>query len=98
MKPVLLVLNLQVPAHLQQMAQTFPDFDVIYEPEVDRADAAIAEYGARVQCVCTVGATGLMCRVAPQEAPVPLSGLMRYHVLWDQIREVPSASPALTAG
>ncbi len=59
MKPVLLVLNLQVPAHLQQMAQTFPDFDVIYEPEVDRADAAIAEYGARVQCVCTVGATGL---------------------------------------
>lgn len=59
MKPVLLVLNLQVPAHLQQMAQTFPDFDVVYAPEPDQAEAAIAEHGARVQCVCTVGASGL---------------------------------------
>lgn len=59
MKPVLLVLNLQVPAHLQQMAQTFPDFDVVYAPEPDQAETAIAEHGARVQCVCTVGASGL---------------------------------------
>lgn len=59
MKPVLLVLNLQVPAHLQQMAQTFPDFDVVYAPEPDQAEAAIAEHGAHVQCVCTVGASGL---------------------------------------
>ena len=59
MKPALLVLNLQVPAHLQQMKQTFPDFDVIYAPEADQAEAAIAEHGARVQCVCTIGSTGL---------------------------------------
>ncbi|PIG07535.1 2-hydroxyacid dehydrogenase [Comamonas sp. 26] len=59
MKPVLLVLNLQVPAHLEQMVQTFPDFDVIYAPEADQAEAAIAANGARVQCVCTIGATGL---------------------------------------
>ena len=59
MKPVLLVLNLQVPAHLEQMVQTFPDFDVIYAPEADQAEAAIAAHGARVQCVCTIGATGL---------------------------------------
>ena len=59
MKPVLLVLNLQVPAHLLQMAQAFPDFEVIYAPEADQAEAAIAEHGARVQCVCTIGATGL---------------------------------------
>ena len=59
MKPVLLVLNLQVPAHLEQMVQTFPDFDVIYAPEADQAEAAIAAHGAHVQCVCTIGATGL---------------------------------------
>ncbi|UUE92234.1 hypothetical protein MJ608_14905 [Comamonas thiooxydans] len=59
MKPALLVLNLQVPAHLQQMEQTFADFDVIYAPEADQAEAAIAAHGARVQCVCTIGATGL---------------------------------------
>ncbi len=59
MKPVLLVLNLQVPAHLRQMAQTFPDFDVIYAPEADQAEAAIAAHGACVQCVCTIGASGL---------------------------------------
>ncbi|MEG2976731.1 MAG: 2-hydroxyacid dehydrogenase [Comamonas sp.] len=59
MKPALLVLNLQVPAHLQQMVQTFPDFDVIYAPEADQAEAAIAAHGAHVQCVCTIGATGL---------------------------------------
>jgi lactate dehydrogenase-like 2-hydroxyacid dehydrogenase len=59
MKPVLLVLNLQVPAHLHQMEQTFPKFDVIYAPEADQAEAAIAAHGARVQCVCTIGASGL---------------------------------------
>ena len=59
MKPVLLVLNLQVPVHLEQMVQTFPDFDVIYAPEADQAEAAIAAHGAHVQCVCTIGATGL---------------------------------------
>ena len=59
MKPALLVLNLQVPAHLQQMEQTFADFDVIYAPEADQAEAAIAAHGTRVQCVCTIGATGL---------------------------------------
>ena len=59
MKPVLLVLNLQVPAHLLQMAQAFPDFDVIYAPEAEQAEAAIAEHGERVRSVCTIGATGL---------------------------------------
>ena len=59
MKPVLLVLNLQVPAHLRQMGQTFSNFDVIYAPEADQAEAAIAAHGARVQCVCTIGASGL---------------------------------------
>ena len=59
MKPALLVLNLQVPAHLQQMAQTFPDYEVIYAPEADLCEAAIAAHGARVQCVCTIGSTGL---------------------------------------
>jgi hypothetical protein len=32
---------------------------VIYAPEADQAEAAIAAHGARVQCVCTIGATGL---------------------------------------
>lgn len=59
MKPVLLVLNLQLPAHLEQMAQSFPDFEVVYAPEVGQAEAAIAAHGARVQSVCTIGATGL---------------------------------------
>ncbi|MEG2050318.1 MAG: 2-hydroxyacid dehydrogenase, partial [Comamonas sp.] len=59
MKPALLVLNLQVPAHLEQMKQTFPDFDVLYAPEADQAEAAIAAHGERVQAVCTIGATGL---------------------------------------
>lgn len=59
MKPALLVLNLQVPAHLEQMAQSFPDFDVIYAPEPEQGEAAIAAHGARVQSVCTIGATGL---------------------------------------
>ena len=59
MKPVLLVLNLQVPAHLQQMAQSFPDFEVVYAPDAEQAEAAIAAHGARVHCVCTIGATGL---------------------------------------
>ena len=59
MKPVLLVLNLQVPAHLEQMKQTFPDFDVVYAPEAAEAEAAIAAHGERVQAVCTIGATGL---------------------------------------
>ncbi|GGH53103.1 2-hydroxyacid dehydrogenase [Comamonas phosphati] len=59
MKPVLLVLNFQTEAHLHQMAQSFPDFDVVYAPDADQAEAAIAGHGARVRSVCTIGATGL---------------------------------------
>lgn len=73
MKPVLLVLNLQVPAHLRQMEQTFPNFDVIYAPEADQAEAAIAAHGARVQCVCTIGASGLS---AAQMQRMPLLTLV----------------------
>ena len=69
MKPALLVLNLQVPAHLEQMAHSFPDFDVLYAPEADQCEAAIAADGARVQAVCTIGATGLSAAQNAAHAP-----------------------------
>jgi lactate dehydrogenase-like 2-hydroxyacid dehydrogenase len=59
MKPVLLVLNFQTEAHLRQMAQGFPDFEVVYAPDAAQCEAAIAAHGARVRSVCTIGATGL---------------------------------------
>ncbi|MEX8192640.1 2-hydroxyacid dehydrogenase [Comamonas guangdongensis] len=59
MKPVLLVLNFQTEAHLHQMAQSFPDFELIYAPDAEQAEAAIAVHGARVRSICTIGATGL---------------------------------------
>ena len=41
------------------MAQSFAQFDLVYAPDAAQCEAAIARDGARVQCVCTIGSTGL---------------------------------------
>lgn len=59
MKPVLLILSFLTDAHRQQLAQSFPDHDLVYEADASLRDAVVAEHGQRVQTVLTVGATGL---------------------------------------
>ena len=56
MKPVLLALMFLSEEHRAQMAQSF---EVIYAPDAAQAASAIAEHGARVRVVLTIGATGL---------------------------------------
>ena len=56
MKPVLLALMFLSEEHRAQMAQSF---EVIYAPDATQAASAIAEHGARVRVVLTIGATGL---------------------------------------
>lgn len=56
MKPVLLALMFLSEEHRAQMAQSF---EVIYAPDAAQAASAIAEHGARVTVVLTIGATGL---------------------------------------
>jgi lactate dehydrogenase-like 2-hydroxyacid dehydrogenase len=59
MQPALLVLNFNTEAHLHQMAQAFPSFDLLYAPDASQCEAAIATHGARVQAVLTIGSIGL---------------------------------------
>ncbi|MDR0225215.1 MAG: 2-hydroxyacid dehydrogenase [Burkholderiaceae bacterium] len=59
MQPALLVLNFNTEAHLHQMAQAFPSFDLLYAPDARLCEAAIAEHGERIQSVLTIGSTGL---------------------------------------
>lgn len=56
MKPQLLVLHGLTEGHRAQLAQTL---DLIYAPTPAERAAAVAEHGARVQIVLTIGATGL---------------------------------------
>ncbi|CAN7229215.1 2-hydroxyacid dehydrogenase [Acidovorax sp. LjRoot194] len=56
MKPVLLALMFLSEEHRAQMAQSF---EVIYAPDAAQAAAAMAEHGARITVVLTIGATGL---------------------------------------
>ena len=59
MQPALLVLNFNTEAHLRQMAQAFPSFDLLYAPDAAQCEAAIAEHGTRIQAVLTIGSIGL---------------------------------------
>ncbi|WP_338498335.1 2-hydroxyacid dehydrogenase [Delftia tsuruhatensis] len=59
MQPALLVLNFNSEAHLRQMAQAFPSFDLLYAPDAAQCEAAIAEHGTRIQAVLTIGSIGL---------------------------------------
>lgn len=59
MQPALLVLNFNTEAHLRQMAQAFPSFELLYAPDAAQCEAAIAEHGTRVQAVLTIGSIGL---------------------------------------
>ncbi|CAC9692014.1 Glyoxylate/hydroxypyruvate reductase B [Delftia tsuruhatensis] len=59
MQAVLLVLNFNADAHLRQMAQAFPDFELIYAPDAAQGEVAIAAHGARIQAVLTIGSIGL---------------------------------------
>ena len=54
--PVSLVLHVVADEHLAQLAQ---HFEVIYAPDAAQAAAAIAQQGARVHTVLTIGAIGL---------------------------------------
>jgi lactate dehydrogenase-like 2-hydroxyacid dehydrogenase len=54
MKPVLLALMFLSEEHRAQMAQAF---EVIYAPDAAQAASAIAEHGARITVVLTIGAT-----------------------------------------
>ena len=56
MKPVLLALMFLSEEHRAQMAQSF---ELVYAPDAAQAAAAIAEHGARITVVLTIGATGL---------------------------------------
>ena len=56
MKPVLLALMVLSEEHRAQMAQSF---ELVYAPDAAQAAAAIAEHGARITVVLTIGATGL---------------------------------------
>lgn len=56
MKPVLLALMFLSEEHRAQMAQSF---ELVYAPDAAQAAAAIAEQGARITVVLTIGATGL---------------------------------------
>lgn len=59
MQPALLVLNFNAEGHLRQMAQAFPSFDLLYAPDASQCEAALAEHGARIQAVLTIGSIGL---------------------------------------
>ncbi|MDX4952463.1 2-hydroxyacid dehydrogenase [Delftia acidovorans] len=59
MQPALLVLNFNAEGHLRQMAQAFPSFDLLYTPDASQCEAALAEHGARIQAVLTIGSIGL---------------------------------------
>ena len=59
MQPALLVLNFNTEAHLRQMAQAFPSFELLYAPDAAQCEAAIAEHGTRIQAVLTIGSIGL---------------------------------------
>ena len=59
MQPALLVLNFNTEAHLRQMAQAFPSFDLLYAPDASQCEATLAEHGARIQAVLTIGSIGL---------------------------------------
>ena len=56
MKPTLLAITQLTDEHRAQIAQAF---DLLYAPEPDEAQAAIARDGARVQAVLTIGSVGL---------------------------------------
>lgn len=56
MKPVLLALMFLSEEHRAQMAQSF---ELVYAPDAAQATTAIAEHGARITVVLTIGATGL---------------------------------------
>lgn len=59
MQPALLVLNFNAEGHLRQMAQAFPSFDLLYAPDASQCEATLAEHGARIQAVLTIGSIGL---------------------------------------
>jgi lactate dehydrogenase-like 2-hydroxyacid dehydrogenase len=54
--PVLLVLHVLSDEHITQLAQ---HFEVIYAPDAVQSAQALAEHGARIHTVLTVGAIGL---------------------------------------
>ena len=56
LKPVLLVLHVLSEAHRDQLAQ---HFEVLYAPDAQQCAQAIAEHGAQVEVVLTIGAIGL---------------------------------------
>eukprot|EP01041_Mallomonas_annulata_P019802 gene19802-39310_t len=55
MKPVLLALMFLSEEHRAQMAQSF---ELVYAPDAAQATTAIAEHGARITVVLTIGAAG----------------------------------------
>ena len=56
LKPVLLVLHVLSEAHRDQLAQ---HFEVLYAPDAQQCAQAIAQHGAQVEVVLTIGAIGL---------------------------------------
>lgn len=55
-KPVLLILHVLAPEHRAQLAQ---HFELVYAPDAAQCAAAIAQHGARIELVLTIGAIGL---------------------------------------
>jgi len=57
MKPLLLVLN---PLSADSLAQIGAGLDVLYAPDAAQRAAAVAEHGARIRAVLTIGTIGLI--------------------------------------
>ena len=58
-QPLLLILSNVEQHHRDQLAAQLPTLGQIYAPTAEAAQAAIAEHGARVQAVLTIGPIGL---------------------------------------
>jgi hypothetical protein len=56
MKPVLLALSFLSPEHCAQLSETF---ELVYVPDAQEHQGAIAAHGARVRVVLTIGSVGL---------------------------------------